>query len=100
MNGLKIDLPLNSIAEICKRYQVRELSIFGSAVREDFTAKSDVDFLVEFKPEASIGFLELAGMNIELSELLGRPVDLVSKNGLSPVIRDVVLESAKVFYAS
>ncbi|MBI5179473.1 MAG: nucleotidyltransferase family protein [Nitrospinae bacterium] len=100
MNGIKIELPQEAIAEICKRHQVRELSVFGSAVRDDFTADSDIDFLVEFQPDAKIGFLEFAGMQIELAELLGRKVDLVSKNGLNPVIRDEILDSSKVFYAA
>lgn len=100
MNGIKIELPQKAVAELCKRYHVRELSVFGSAVRDDFTADSDIDFLVEFMPDAKIGFLEFAGMQIELSELMGRKIDLVSKNGLNPVIRDEVLNSSKVFYAA
>lgn len=100
MNAIKIELPQEAIAEICKRYRVRELSVFGSAVRDDFTDQSDIDLLVEFMPDAKIGFIEFAGMQIEISELLGRKVDLVSKNGLNPVIRDEVLGSSKVFYAA
>jgi predicted nucleotidyltransferase len=53
---------LEAIREICRRHQVRELSLFGSALREDFGPKSDFDFLVEFDPGAQIGFLELGGI--------------------------------------
>ena len=100
MNGIKIDLPQEAIVEICKRYQVRELSVFGSAVRDDFTDQSDIDILVEFQPDAKIGFLAFIGMQMELSELLKRKVDLVSKRGLNPIIRDEVINSSKVLYAA
>jgi len=78
---------------------VRQLDVFGSLVTGHFTAKSDIDLLVEYKPEAHPGFLALAGLQIELSDLLGRKVDLVPKKGLKPIIRDDVLASAKVIYA-
>jgi predicted nucleotidyltransferase len=100
MESIKIGLPQEAIAELCKRYQVRELSLFGSAVREDFTDQSDIDFLVEFMPDAQIGFIEFAGMQIELSDLLCRKVDLVSKRGLNPIIREEILNSSMVFYAA
>ncbi len=100
MNAIKIELPKEAIAGICKRYQVRELSVFGSAVRDDFTDQSDIDFLVEFMPDAKIGLLEFIGMQHELADILGRKVDLVSKRGLNPIIRDEVLNSSKVFYAA
>lgn len=93
-------LPINEIRELCRRYHVRELALFGSALSGDFTKDSDIDFLVEFEPEAEIGFLTLSRMQRELTELLNRPVDLVSKQGLKPWIRQTVLSSVEVLYAA
>jgi hypothetical protein len=96
----EIDLPIQEIGALCKRYHVRELAVFGSALRTDFGAESDLDLLVEFEPDAQIGFLALAGMQRELSELLHVRVDLVPKEGLKPTIRQAVLSSARVIYAN
>ena len=90
---------LKAMKKQCQRYRVRELSIFGSALREDFRADSDIDLLVEFEPEAQIGFVTLSRMQRELSAILNRPVDLVPKGGLKPKIRESVISSAKVLYA-
>jgi predicted nucleotidyltransferase len=90
---------LKAIKSLCQRYQVQELSIFGSALREDFRTDSDIDLLVEFEPEAQIGFVTLARMQRELSAILNRSVDLVPKGGLKAKIRESVISSAKVLYA-
>jgi predicted nucleotidyltransferase len=95
-----VEIPLDSLAELCRRHQVRELSLFGSALREDFGPDSDLDLLVEFEPSAQVGFLTLAKIQRELSALLGRRVDLVPKLGLKSRIRQSVLEGAKVIYAA
>ncbi|HEU5012828.1 MAG TPA: nucleotidyltransferase domain-containing protein [Roseiflexaceae bacterium] len=95
-----IDIPTDIIAAICRKYQIKELAIFGSAVRDDFRDDSDVDVLVEFEPEAQIGFLALARLQRELSAIVKRPVDVVPKNGLKPHIRQSVLASAQVLYAA
>ncbi len=87
------------IAEICRRYQIRELSLFGSQVRGDFSSKSDFDFLVEFQPEAEIGFIELGFIQEELENLVEKPVDLVPKDGLKKLIRKQVLEESEIVYA-
>jgi len=86
---------LPQIAEICRRHGVRELALFGSALRPDFHADSDFDFLVEFLPESKIGLFEYIHMENELAELLERKVDLVSKRGLKPRIREGVLSQAR-----
>jgi predicted nucleotidyltransferase len=93
-------LPVDRIAEICRRYQVRELALFGSAARDDMKPDSDIDLLVEFLPNAWIGLFEFAAMERELAGLLGRRVDLVSKRGLKPRVRPHVLQDAKVLYAA
>lgn len=95
-----IQIPREALAEICRRYHVRELALFGSAVRNDFRDDSDLDILVEFEPDARIGFIAFNALKRELVELLGREVDLVSKRGLNPLIRQSVLESSEVLYAA
>jgi len=93
-------LPVEDIEALCRRYGVRELALFGSAARGSAGADSDVDLLVEFAPDVSVGFMTLSRMQRELAALLGRPVDLVPKNGLSPTIAESVLAEAEVVYAS
>jgi len=100
MSHRELDLPIEKIEEVCRRYQVRELSLFGSALRGDIKSQSDIDLLVEFEPEAQVGFTTLAGMQRELSAILRRRVDLVPKAGLKPRIRQAVLSSAEVLYAA
>ena len=90
----------NKLAELCRRYQVRELAVFGSAARGEMQPDSDGDLLVEFLPEAEIGLLEHAGLMLDLSELLGRRVDLVSKRGLKEMIRDSIIREARPVYAA
>jgi len=100
LNQAKIKLPMDEIAAFCRRHHIRQLALFGSVLREDFGPDSDLDILVEFEPEAQVGFMALSGMQLELSELLQRPVDLVLRQGLKPKIRDAVLSSAQVIYAA
>ncbi len=99
MNFAKLDLPLEQLTLICRRYQVLQLALFGSVLREDFNQHSDIDVLVEFAPTAKIGFMALGGMQQELADLFRRPVDLVPKGGLKPAIKESVLTEAKVIYA-
>lgn len=96
----KIAIPMDALADICRGYHVRELALFGSVLRDDFRADSDVDVLVEFEPGARVGFLEMAGLQEELMALLGRPIDIVSKPGLHPLLRAGVLDSAEILYAA
>jgi predicted nucleotidyltransferase len=100
MGTLTLDIPRSELAELCRRHRVRELAVFGSALRPDFGPQSDLDLLVEFLPDARIGFLALARLGRELSVLLGRPVDLVPKKGLKPAIRDQVLAEAEVIFGA
>ena len=96
----RIEISKDRIAAFCRRYHIRSLSIFGSVLREDFGPDSDVDVLVEFEPEAQVGFIALSRMRRELSTLLQRPVDLVPREGLKPKIREAVLSSAEELYAA
>ncbi|MBI3958609.1 MAG: nucleotidyltransferase family protein [Chloroflexi bacterium] len=88
------------LATFCQQNQIRVLSLFGSAVTDEFTDESDIDLLVEFEPDAKIGFLALARMQRELAEMFQRPVDLVPRNGLKPMIREQVLSQAELLYAN
>ena len=94
-----IEIPKDTIADFCRRYHIRKLSLFGSALRDDFRPDSDIDFLVEFEPGQVVGLIRLAGMEIELSEILGRKVDLRTPADLSRYFRQEVLASAEIQYA-
>ena len=95
-----LHIPIEELASVCRRYQVRELALFGSTLRPGHSPESDVDMLVSFQPAARVTFTTLARMQRELEALLGRKVDLVPKDGLKPVIRDHVLATARVLYAA
>jgi predicted nucleotidyltransferase len=99
MSRTRIPIPEAKITDFCHRNQVKSLELFGSVLRADFRPDSDVDVLVEFEPGARIGFVALGRMQRELMALLERPVDLVPKDGLKPVIRQDVLASTEVIYA-
>ena len=93
-------LPIREIGAFCQRNRIRRLSLFGSTLRGDATPESDVDFIVEFHPGEKPGYLGLARMERELSEILGgRRVDLRTPQELSRYFRDEVLASAEVEYA-
>ncbi len=101
MNGKPhVTISKERIAEFCRRHRIRKLSLFGSVLRDDFRSNSDVDVLVEFEPGASAGFFRLAAMELELTELLGRRVDLRTPAELSRYFRDEVLKEAEVQYVS
>jgi predicted nucleotidyltransferase len=95
-----IEVDDGKLTEVCRRYGVRELLVFGSAAQGTIRSNSDIDLLVEFLPEAEPGLLDHAGLMLDLSELLGRKVDLVSKKGLKPLIRDSVIRDARLLYAA
>lgn len=97
--GIDVDFPLEKIAELCRKYQVKELALFGSVARAEARSDSDVDVLVEFLPNARIGF-EYAALQRELAVLMGRPVDLASKRALKSRVRETILREARVLYAS
>jgi uncharacterized protein len=88
------------LVDLCRRYQVRELSLFGSAARGEMRPDSDIDLLVEFLADAEVGLVEHGGLMLDLERLLGRKVDLLSKSGLKPRIRPYVLADAQLVYAA
>jgi predicted nucleotidyltransferase len=95
-----LNIPYDQLADYCRRNQIDYLALFGSAIRGELRPDSDVDLLVAFTPEARIGFMALARMQRELATLFQRPVDLVPRDGLKPLIRQQVLQSARVLYAT
>ncbi len=99
---MRMPLDDQRVADFCQRWRVRELDFFGSVLRDDFGPSSDVDVLVTFAPEAAWGLLDHVQMEAELSTLLDRKVDLVSRRAIerSPnwIRRRAILESAKPYY--
>jgi predicted nucleotidyltransferase len=95
---MKIDISQDQIAAFCQRHHIRRLAFFGSVLRDDFKPDSDVDVLVEFEPGHTPGLITLAGMEIELSDLLNRKADLRTPADLSPYFRQDVLDVAVVQY--
>ena len=91
-------MPVGKVRDFCRRSDIRRLSLFGSVIRDDFTNDSDVDVLVEFEPGYRIGLMGFAGLELELTEILGRKVDLNTPQELSPYYRQEVLEEALVLY--
>jgi hypothetical protein len=98
--SLQVQIDRGQIAAFCRRHHIRKLAFFGSVLRSDFGADSDVDVLVEFEPGFTPG-LRLIAMERELSALLaGRRVDLVTPKFLNPRIRERVLAQAETQYAA
>lgn len=98
-NRLKLNsiFPQNKIADFCRRHHIRRLALFGSALRDDFRPDSDIDVLVEFERGYTPG-LAFFAMEAELSQILGRKVDLNTPQFLSRYFRDEVLAEAEVLY--
>jgi len=101
---MRIAIDNQRLADFCQRWKVRELDFFGSVLREDFRPDSDVDVLISFAPEAAWGLLDHLQMEAELSALLGRKVELVSRRAIerSPnwIRRRAILDSAKPYYVA
>jgi len=99
-----VGLPREGIERFCRKWKIVRLELFGSVLREDFKPGSDVDFLVTFDPESRWSLFDLVTMEMELSEIVGRKVDLVSRRGIEQsrnwIRRKAILESAEVCYAA
>ncbi len=98
-----ISLPEQAIIEFCQQWQIIELALFGSILRDDFRPDSDIDILVAFAPTANWGLLEHVQMQQELETLLGRAVDLISKRAIERssnwIRRQEILSTAQTIYA-
>ncbi len=99
---MAVQIPIDQaqLAEFCRRHHIRKLALFGSVLREDFSPASDVDVLVDFDPDFIPGFITLAGMEMELADLIGRKVDLLTPEDLSRYFRQQILKSAHTLYVS
>jgi uncharacterized protein len=104
MNLTVVNLPKDRLAEFCRRWDIVRLEVFGSALRDDFGPESDIDFLVTFAPEARRSLFDLIGAEEELSQMLGRKVDLVSRPGVERsrnwIRRREILGTARLLYAA
>ncbi len=95
--GLVIDA--NQLAEVCRRYGINKLYVFGSVSRGEATDSSDIDVLYELLPGSRLGW-KIEDFSDELAQILGRPVDLISRNALHDRLREPVLAEARLFYAA
>lgn len=96
----RFDIPPAELERFCRENHIRRLALFGSVLGEQFGPESDVDVLVEFEPGHRIGLLRMARIERELSERLGRKVDLRTPADLSRYFRDEVVRDAQVQYAA
>jgi uncharacterized protein len=94
--ALALEVSATELAEFCRRWHIRKLSLFGSMLRGNTRPDSDLDLLVEFQPDSRIGLIQMARIQRELSELIGRKVDLRTPADLSRYFRDEVLREAEV----
>ena len=101
---IAIELTVNQIAEFCQKWQVTELALFGSVLRDDFRPDSDIDVMVQFHPDAHPTFFDLTYMEDELKILFQRDVDLVTRKGIETsrnyLRRKAILSSTQVIYGT
>jgi predicted nucleotidyltransferase len=95
---VRISLPIEQIRGYCAQRPIRRLSMFGSALRDDFGSNSDLDLLVEYIPGIPVTLLDMAQQEIELAQIVGRRIDLRTPNELSPYFRQHVIDTAQVLY--
>lgn len=97
--SIQINIPTQAIATFCQRYHIRELALFGSVLRDDFSPESDIDVLIEFERQARVGYLQFFQIQDELTQLLGREVDLFTPNSLKPFARETAMQTKAIIYA-
>ncbi|NJL92179.1 MAG: nucleotidyltransferase family protein [Coleofasciculaceae cyanobacterium SM2_1_6] len=99
---LKINIPQQELVLFCRKWKIKEMSFFGSVLRDDFRLDSDIDILVSFEDQSTWGILELVRMKRELEILLGREVDLLTKKSIEEshnwIRRQEILGTAQVVY--
>ena len=88
------------LSEFCKKHHIKKLSLFGSALRDEVRPESDIDMLVEFEEEYTPGLITLAGIEIELTDMINKKVDLRTAGDLSRYFRDEVVNTAEALYAA
>lgn len=104
MGKVHIDIPKEKIAEFCRKWKVREFSLFGSVLRDDFRADSDIDVMVDFEPDARRTLFDLVSLMDELKVIFGREVDLLTRRAVEQsrnyIRRKAILSSREVLYVS
>ncbi len=95
---MQFKLPQDRIREYCATQPIQRLSVFGSAAWNELTPESDIDLLVEYLPDASVGLFDMGGHLMDLQDIVGRKVDLVTPKGLRPHIRDDALDDSRLIY--
>ena len=101
MKNRTINIPLDRMEAFCRKWKIKEFSLFGLVLREDFRPDSDIDVLVSFEPDGGITFDNLVEMLDELAEIFGREVDLVEKDTIrNPFRRYDILTTKEVVYAA
>jgi predicted nucleotidyltransferase len=102
--SIKLDVDREVVMEFCQRWRIKELAFFGSVLRDDFDPDSDVDVLVTFLPDATPGLFDHMDMEEELSRIIGRTVDLVSRRAVEASTNDLrrqaILSSAESFHVA
>ena len=98
MSRARIQVPRERLETVCRRHHIRWLALFGSVLRDDFRPDSDIDVLIEFEPEEPYTYFTLARIEDDLSDVLGRKVDVHVPRMLHPYIRDKVLSQAEELY--
>ena len=100
----QVSVSRDALSAFCRSHGIKRLAIFGSALREDFGPESDIDVLVEFEPDRIPGLFGLAGMELELSDVFGRDVDLVTRaeveDSRNYIRRKSILASTEVVYGT
>jgi len=96
-----IELDENILIELSHKYNIIELGLFGSVLRDDFSLNSDIDILIEFSPDTQYSFFDVLHIKEDFQKQLGRPIDLVEKEGIkNPYRRNEILSTNKVIYAA
>ena len=97
-----INLKPEKLEQICQQWQIKELALFGSVLREDFNPQSDIDVLVSFAESAKITFFDLDTIEQQLSQLFNRPVDVVTKRAIEKshnwIRKKNILDNAQIIY--
>ena len=103
-NKIHVDIPYEKITEFCKKWKIREFSLFGSVLRDDFRPDSDVDVMVDFAPDAKRSLFDLVSMTEELKEIFGRKVDMLTRRAVEQsrnyIRRKAILSSVEIVYVS
>ena len=104
MAKIQIDVPGEKISAFCRKWKVRELSLFGSVLQENFGPDSDVDIVVEFEASVTHSLLDMVSMKEELEEIFGREVDLMTRQAVEQsrnyIRRKAIMSSIEVIYVA